>query len=425
MKMVSKALAAALAAGSAGAMLAAPALAARKDAAASGTMLSNDVRLAATSAQRALAATPRDLTTAEDAVARVEAGARSDYERYVGQSLRLSLESAKNQGRGEYERATLLAPLLDAVIANPATPKDDVGLRLNERGYMAVAARKNADAARYFERAREAGYADADLPLNIARTKIESGDVAGGIAELSAAVAAERTAGRKVPESWYKYAIARLDKARSPQAGDWTRMWLADYGTAANWRAAVYQFGLQGADAARYSAVRIDLYRLLYATRSLAGLKEYLDYADAALNTAALPEETRTVLKEGLASGAIPATSPTTAALQKSAAARLTAATAPAAREKAARAGSRAELAVQAGDAYFATRNFTKSAEMYRLADTRGVADKDRNNLHLGMALALAGSRDEARAALALVAADPYLSIARLWTTYATTPPVA
>lgn len=425
MKMVSKLALAAALAGSTGAMLAAPAVAAKKEAAPTGTMLSTDVRVAATAAQGALASTPRDLTTAEAAVGRVEAAARSDYERYVGQSLRLALESARSQGRGEYERANLLAPLLDAVIANPATPKEELGLRFNERGNMAVAARKTADAARYFERAREAGYTDADLPLNLARTKMDAGDLPGGIAELQAAVTAEKAAGRKPPESWYKYAMARLDKARSPQADEWTRLWLSDYGTPGNWRAAAYQAGLQGPNAARLGSNRLDLYRLLYATKSLAGLKEYLDYADVALNTASLPEEARTVLKEGLASGTIPASSPTTAALQKSAAARLTAATAPAAREKAARAGAKPDLAVLAGDAYFATRNFTKSAEMYRLADTKGVADKDRNNLHLGMALALAGSRDEARAALALVSGDPLASIARLWTTYATTPPIA
>lgn len=420
MKTVSKlALAAILGAG----VVATPALAASKDAAPAGPALSNEVRLAATSAQAALSA-PRDLSAGEAAVGRVEAAARSDYERYVGQSLRISLESARSQGRGEYERANLLAPLLDAVIANPATPSGELGLRLNERGAMAVAQKKNAEAAQYFERARAAGYTDADLPLNIARSRVASGDVAGGTAELAAAVAAEKAAGRTPPESWYKYALGRLDKARSPQVGEWTRLWLSDYGTGANWRAAVYQFGLQGTDAEKYAKDRIDLYRLLYATKSLAGLKEYLDYADVALNVAALPEETRSVLKEGLASGVIPASSPTTAALQKSAAAKLTPATAPAAREKAARAGSKGELAAKAGDAYLAARSFAKAAELYRLAESKGVADKDRNTLHLGIALALGGDREGARTALALVVADPLASIARLWTIYVTTPPV-
>ncbi|MBE7608202.1 hypothetical protein G6O43_25150, partial [Salmonella enterica subsp. enterica serovar 4:-:1,2] len=63
-------------------------------------------------------------------------------------------------------------------------------------------------------------------------------------------------------------------------------------------------------------------------------------------------------------------------------------ATSLAIKEKNAQAAPKGDLAQQAGDAYFGTRNYAKAIEMYRLAETKGAPDADRNNLHLGMALA-------------------------------------
>ena len=217
----------------------------------------------------------------------------------------------------------------------------------------------------------------------------------------------------------YRYAIARLETAgATEQAGAWTQRWLADYGSAANWRSAVYSFGLTGPNAAKYAKNRVDLYRLLYATKSLAGQKDYTDYFDAALNGANLPDEARAVVKEGVNSGAIMAGGLTASALQKALAAKSKAAVTPEAREKRARAGSSADLARQAGDAYFGTRMFDKAVAMYRLAATRSDGAADRTNLHLGMALALSGDRAGAKFALDKVGGAPDRDVARLWTTF-------
>lgn len=426
MKMVSKiALSAALVAGLNAAALVAPALAKKEAAAPAGPTMSKEVRAAAVDAQTALGATPKDLVKAEAAVGALDVAARSDYEHYLAQGFRLSLVNAQTQGQAEAARVAALAPVLDALIANPATPKTELGIRYAERADMLRIARDNAKAAQYYERARDLGYTDPNLLLNIASTKVDSGDVLGGTNDLRAAVAAEKAAGRKPPEAWYKYAFSHLYKAgKTDEADLWTAAWLADYGSAPNWRGAIYTFGFQGPAAIKYSKNRVDLYRLLWATKSQAGQKEYLDYADAAL-AIGLPIEAKTVIDEGSAAGAIPAGSAIAAEDLAHARTGIAGSTTPAAKEKAALAAPRGDLAQQAGDAYFGARNYAKAIEMYRLCETKGAPDADRNNLHLGMALALSGDRAGAKATLAKVSADPNKAIARLWTVFVDAPPAA
>lgn len=426
MKMVSKiALSAALVVGLNGAVLVAPVIAKKKEEAPAAPSLSKEARAAAVAAQTALAATPKDLAGAQTAIDTLDTVAKSDYEKYLAQGLRLSLVNSQTAGQPDAQRVPALTPILDAILANPATPKEELGRRNLERGSLAYAMKKYPDALRYLTRARELGTTDSNLSLQIAQAKIETGDVKGGVAEIGTAVAAEKAAGRKAPEEWYKYAFTRLGKAGDQEGADsWTAAWLTEYGTPANWRGAIYTFGFQGAAAVKYSKNRIDLFRLLWATKSQAGQREYIDYADAAL-TIGLPNEAKTVIDQGMSSGAIPAGNVTATELLTRAKTGIAGSSPLAVKEKNAIAGAKGDLAQQAGDAYFGTRNYAKAIEMYRLAETKGAPDADRNNLHLGMALALSGDREAAKAALARVSTDPNKAIARLWTVFVTTPPTA
>ncbi|MBP2275889.1 MULTISPECIES: hypothetical protein [Sphingomonas] len=427
MKMVSKiALTATLVIGLNGAALVAPAIAKKKEEAApAAPTISAPARAAAVEAQTALAATPKDLAKAETALNTLDTVAKSDYERYLASGLRLSLINAQTQGQPEAARIAALTPPLDALIANPATPKAELGNRYNSRAGFAYSNKDYAKAVEYFTKAKDLGYTDDDLLLNIARAKVDAGDVKGGIADLGAAVQAEKAKGKKAPESWYKYAFTRLGKAGDQEGADsWTAAWLTEYGTKENWRGAIYTFGFQGPAAAKYSKNRVDLYRLLWATKSQTGQREYIDYADAAINVG-LPNEAKTVIDEGFANNSIPKGNITATEELTRAKTGIAGATSLAIKEKNAQAAPKGDLAQQAGDAYFGTRNYAKAIEMYRLAETKGAPDADRNNLHLGMALALSGDRAGAKAVLAKVAADPNKAIARLWTVFVDTPPTA
>lgn len=426
MKKISKmALAGALVVSINGAALVSPAFAKKKEEASNAPTISKEVRDNFIAAKAALDATPKDLPKAEVSITALDAAAKSDYEKYIATSLRLALVSAQSASQTDAQRAAALAPLLDALIANPATPKNEVAIRTNERAGLYFTQKQYAQAAAGYQKAKDLGYTDSDLLLNMARSKVEAGDVEGGVAALDQAVKVEEAAGRVPPEAWYKYAFTRLYKAGKDEAGDaWTAGWLSHYGTKQNWRAAIYTFGFQGPNAAKYSKNRVDLFRLMWATKSQAGQTEYLQYADSALKVG-LPNEAKVVLDEGMASNAVPATNVLGKELAGLAKTGIAGSTPAATKEKNAQAAAKGDLAGQAGDAYFGSRNYTKAVEMYRLAESKGPTDADRNSLHLGMALALSGDKEGAKAALAKVASEPNKSIARLWQTYVAAPPAA
>ena len=427
MKMVSRiALASALVVGLGSTALIAPAVAKKDDKAAAATPnISPAARTAALEAQTALSSTPKDLAKAETALNTLDGVAKSDYERYLAQQMRLALVANKTTSQPEEVRGAALAPLLDALIANPATPKGELGQRYNQRAGTASAVKDYAKAAEYYAKAKQAGYTDDNLALNLVQSQVSAGDVKGGIATLQVAVDAEKAAGRKVPESWYKFALSRLYKIGDTEGTDaWTAAWLTQYPAKENWRGAIYTFGFQGPAAIKYSKNRIDLYRLLWATKSMAGQKEYIDYADAAL-TIGLPNEAKTVIEEANAAKIIPPGNITGNELLARAKTGIAGSSPLAVKEKNALGAPKGDLAQQAGDAYFGTRNYAKAIEMYRLCESKGAPDADRNNLRLGMALVLSGDRAGAKVALAKVASEPNKAIARLWTVFVEAPTMA
>lgn len=389
--------------------------------------LSNEARPALSAIQTALAATPPDLATAEAKLTEADAVAKNDSDRYIIAKFRLQVTNNKMQALPENQRNDMaLAGPLDTLLANPITPPSEKSQFTYIRGTIAYNNKDYAKAAQFFTTARGLGYNTADLSLNLARAKVESGDVAGGIAELDTAVKAEQAAGRKPPEDWYKYAVSHAIKANlTEQTTAWTQMWLANYGTKENWRTVIYTFGFSGPGAARMNdRNRIDLYRLMRVTNSLAGAKEYIDYADAA-NKTGLPTEAKTVIKEGFDSKIIPAGNATAIDLGKQANESIASDKPLATQERAAMGAPKGDLASQAGDAYLGERNYAKAAELYKLAATKGVADMDRLNLHLGIAQALGGDKENAKATLAKVMASPNADIAKLWVTWLVSPPVA
>ena len=384
------------------------------------------VRTAGAAAQAALAATPPDLATAETQVQATEAAARNDDDRYLGQTLRLQLEAAKfNAQPATGRNPAALGTALDAVANNPRTPADrQATLAYTEAGFY-YDAHRYAQALPLLLRARQLGMNTPDLTLQIAASKLQTNDVAGGVADLQTAIAAEKAAGRKPPESWYRIAINALMNAHmnDPLAA-WLRMWLIDYPTPANWHDSILIMGLQGPNAAALSSrQRLDLYRLMRATHSLTAQRDYLEYGDAAVNVGQVTEA-RAVITQGRTSGAVPATDSTATAILSRATAGAASLRPMAAQEAAARAASAAgPTAMQVADFYLGAGDYAKAADLFRLALQRGGVDAAQTNLHLGMALALAGDRAGAQAALAQVpAGSPNGQIATLWTTYAAAP---
>ncbi len=78
-----------------------------------------------------------------------------------------------------------------------------------------------------------------------------------------------------------------------------------------------------------------------------------------------------------------------------------------------------------AGDIYFAAGDYAKAAESYTAAVGQAGADASTINMHLGMALANQGKKDEAKAAFAKVGTAPLSALAHLWTIWLDSPPLA
>lgn len=430
MKTISKlALAAVFATGVSGLALSAPAVAKdKKEEAKPGLKLSPDALKAAQAAQPAIAA--KDFATAEPAVAQLEAAAKTDDDKYIAAALRYDLESqklyaAQTANPNAPINETVLAKPLDALIASPSTPAADRARYTYRRGALAFNGKQYPVALQYLTKAKELGYSDPNLDLQIVQAKIGGGDIAGGTADLDATITKMNAAGQKAPEDYYRFAISKTYAAKQyPQTSAWLKRWIVAYPTSKNWRDVLILSGIQpNALIALDETQKIDMFRLMRATKSLADQTDYLQYADS-VNRRGLPSEAQAVIKEGLAAGKIPA--------GNTAAKGLLADTATAIRndgplsglEKKAATNPNGKLAAGTADAYLGQDNFPKAIELYRLALQKGGVDADEVNLHLGIALARSGDKAGAKAAFDLVKSAPRAGVAGLWSTWLAAPAV-
>lgn len=414
------ALAVALAAGG-GVVLTQPATAAKKEEAKSGLKLSPEFLKAAKPAQDAVAA--KNWAAAEPLVAVAEAAAKNDDEKYVAASFRFDVTRGKIYAvrdanpNAPVDESQLAGPL-DTLIANPSTPAANRPQFLYVRGVLAFNGRQYPVAAKYLSDARQLGYQDPNLDLMIAKAKIEGGDLAGGNADLDAAIAKAQAGGKPAPKDLYLYGVARSLKAKDKTS---TVAWLNKYAKAypdpQTWRDVLVTYGLSSPSVDNLEkAQRIDLYRLLRDTKGLSDQSLYEEYAQDAIDRG-LPLEAEAVLKEGQASGKLTGSKNATDMLrQASASAKLEGSLAPL--ETKARAAADGKLAAQTADGYLSQGNNAKAAELYKLALSKGGVSADDLNMHLGIALSRAGDKAGAAAAFANVKTGPRANLASLWSTW-------
>lgn len=387
--------------------------------------LSDDFRKVAGPAQKALQG--GDLAAAETAVAATEAAAKTDDERYVAAKFRLSLTASQQKALGGTDAAAMarsdaaLAAPLDALINNPVTPQKELGQYAYLRGSIAFDQNKYADALTYFQKAQAAGYQDPNMPLQLAKAKVETGDVTGGVAELDQVMKQQEAAGQKPSEQLYRYAIAKL--YRTPNRNltlDWVQRWLKAYPSAKNWRDAILAFGFQGPTAKNLNrAEQIDLYRLMRQTGSLADQQDYINYADLAYQ-AGLPHEAKTVIDAGRSSGKVSTSASAANQVYQNAQHAIGEDSSLSTYEKRAAAAAKGDLAAQTADAYLGEGEYAKAVALYREALQKGGVDANQVNTHLGIALAMSGDKAGAETAFNAVTAAPDTDIASLWKTWLT-----
>lgn len=419
MKKLPHLLAAATLIGGAAALTAVPA-AAKDKPAATGLVVSKELRAQVVAADAAIQA--HDVATAEPLVAQIEGAAKTDDEHFVAASLRLNVEKLKLANPGSSEQS-LRAPL-DALIANPKTPPADAATYNYQRAILAFNGRDYKGALGYIDRAKQLGNTSADLPLLEAKAKIAAGDTAGGSAALEQSVNAQIAAGGKPDEQVFRYAIAQNAKATNggQAALPWIQRYVTAYPTKKNWRDMAVAWGIQGtALTPLEKREKLDLFRMLRAGNALADEYDYETYANWAIDVG-LPYEAKTVITEGQRVGKVPAAQ--AKPLLASAAAKIANDGSLTSLETRARAGT-GRLALAAADANLGSDNYAKAVELYRLALQKGGIDANEVNLRLGIALARSGDKEGARAAFAAAKTWPFSGVGALWTTFLDAPPAA
>lgn len=354
-----------------------------------------------------------------------DAAAKTDGDKYYASLLRYlavgqQMEMAAGGTGGVTDSKPLIGPL-EALIANPVTPKDQRAKFEFHRGAIAYDSKEYPVAVKMFTGAQADGSTEKNLPFYLAKAKVQAGDTAGGLADLGKLA----DTGTQ-DEDIYRWGIqTAMAKGMKPEALAWLKRWVSAYPTAKNWRDALYNYGLTAAPVTKLiKRQQVDVFRLLRQTNGLADQAAYADYGQKVMDLG-LPDETKAIILEGRAKGKIPASDSLTTTLLNSANTQITAEGSFAALEAKANASATGALSAQTGDAYFGRGEYAKAVTLYRQALTKGgVTNADEVNLHLGIALALSGDKAGAKTVLSAITAAPYGEIAGLWVTWIDHPPV-
>jgi hypothetical protein len=371
------------------------ALAAKEKPAASPSMtLSKEFRAAAGPAQAAIKASPAG---AEVAVTAAEAAATTPDDKFVAAQLRLQVGGAlKNQAM--QQKAVLAMLGSGSALASADAPK------LNfYAGQFAYLANDFPRAIQFLSEADRLGYRppEQDGYLLLAESHFKSNNVPGGLVFVDKAVAAKVAAGVKAPEAWYQRAASVAYKAKlNSESAKWTRAQVRAYPSVDNWRSAlvVYRDG-----ATRDGNLNLDIFRLMRLTKSLAGERDYYEFASLATERG-LPGEAKSIIDEGMATSAIPASSRALNELRGMASAKIAGDQASlAAAERQAGASATGRVASATADAYLGYGQDAKAIALYKTALSKGGVDTDAVNTRMGIALMRSGDKVGARSAFSSV----------------------
>lgn len=358
------------------------------------------------------------IQAAEPSVAAAEAAAQTNDEQYVAAELRYRMQSllvaAQYAGDPAGQRAAgaALAPTLDRLLANPATPQTQVAEYSMERGRIAFQANQFRQALVYFERARAAGNTETLNDAFIIDAKVKLGDVAGAAAGSEQVISRLKASGQPVPESFYLIGIENAYRSKNAAlAASYELRRYADYPLPKNFHDALTR--LQTRSATLDLRQRLDVWRLMRASNTLADQKERVLYAGDALEAGA-SREAKAVLEEFRAGRPAASLDPEVRTLLTQANSRVAAAPSLAKAEADAKSGD-AQAALTAANFHYQGGEYAKAAELYKLAQSRGAPDKDALLVSLGAAQAQAGDKAGAQASFQAVVGSPRKEIAAYW----------
>jgi hypothetical protein len=346
----------------------------------------------------------RNWAAAVSGLATAQAGARSPAARYALGRLQLDIGVGTNnrqlQGAG-----------IETILESGLAPAAELPLLLRTQAQLAFDAGNMDRATAILTRLTETAPNDAEAWAGLALISRNRSNLPQAVSHLQRSTQLAEASGR-VPEHRYRLGLALASQARQrPAAMDFARRLVASYPSPVNWRDAILTYrDLAQPDA----ALTLDTIRLMRATGALSGERDYLQAAQA-LSTATFGGEAKAVLEEGVSRGMLETGDAATRALVTSTNSRATQErNGLTARITQARAAATGAAARNAADSLYGVGRYAEAAELYAAALTKTGEDAALLNLRMGAALAMAGQRAEAEAALRAVSGTR-AELAALW----------
>ncbi|CAN5295218.1 hypothetical protein BH09PSE3_BH09PSE3_07910 [soil metagenome] len=391
------------------------AVAKEKAAAAPSLQLSKEFRAAAAPVQEAVKA--NNLPDALTKLSAADAVAKSPDELFIAAQLRYQIATTQKD-------AVAQGKSIDAMLASGGAPATLLPQLNMAAGNAAYQAGNYPRAIQLLNEAQRLGNKSPDVYLLLAEANFKANQVPAGLDFVQQAITAQEATGQKAPKEWYARAAAVAYKAKlNAETSKWTRAQLKAYPSAENWRSALV---IYRDSATRDASVTLDIFRLMRTTKSLAGERDYYEYAALATDRG-LPGEAKSVADEGFATSAVPANSKAVSEIRAMAAGKTAGDRASlAASERSAGSAATGKIAIGTADAYLGYGDNDKAIALYKVALTKGGIDADAANTHLGVALLRAGQKDAARAAFTAVSATGTRGdIAAFWLLYLDQPAAA
>jgi len=306
----------------------------------------------------------------------------------------------------------LIEKTLTQMLATGRVSAADQPKFLRTVGSLALQRKDYAAATSAFEQLVTLNPGDGEAIVGLAELYFAQKQSAKSVDSLTQAIAANKAANLPVPEAWYRRRLAiAYDGKQAAQLQPAALGLVEAFPNAVNWRDAIII--TRDSYPKLDEQTELDFLRLQSAAGALNGERDFVEYADTALGKG-YPGEAKSAIDEGIRRNMLVASKPLVAELRKTADSKVAA-------DKAALPGlereikSNPKIALVTGDAYYGYGDYTKAASLYKQAVGAATVDQATANLRLGVALARAGDKAGATAALNAVKGGPREVLAKYW----------
>ncbi len=337
-------------------------------------------------------------------VTAAQAVATTPDDKYAIGQLRLKAAVAEKDSAGE-------SAAIDAIANSKFVDAETSSKLYASLGTTLYNDRQFPQAAAAFQKAATLSPINPEILALLGEAKFAQGQKAEAAAVFQQAVQVRMASGQKPDEALLKRGITVAYDAKSPIAVQLGREWAATYPSPDSWRNSIVIYRNMNHPDVEGT---LDLLRLMQATNAMTTPGDYALFAEAAADQSNF-DEAQAVIDAGTASHIA---NPSDAQFRDIISGLKSKPMATAADlESAAKASASAINLLRIGDRYYGMGNYARAAEVYRQVLTKSDADKALANLHLGMALARAGDKAGATAALNAVAGGRS-DIAKFWLVY-------